>query len=108
MIDIEFSVLIPNYTCRNEVPLAEQTGQIVPLGLWILRRACTEMADFNAHRERSLPVSVNLSYLQFVTESVLLDGGGGSDRNPGAAARPGPETLRYITGVSVCPTDASG
>jgi hypothetical protein len=73
-----------------------------------------------------------------VTESVLLDGtapvvelmatlnyrhrsgrdyhgsphghdrGGGRDRNPGAAARPGPETLRYTTGVSVRTTDASG
>jgi len=84
------------------IPLAEQTGQIVPLGLWILKQACIEIADLNTHRERGLRVAVNISSLQFirngflddvrsilketglppqlleleVTESVLLDGAG--------------------------------
>jgi diguanylate cyclase (GGDEF)-like protein/PAS domain S-box-containing protein len=53
------------------IPLAEQTGQIVPLGLWVLRQACTEMADFNAHRERAFPVAVNISSLQFVRDGFL-------------------------------------
>jgi diguanylate cyclase (GGDEF)-like protein/PAS domain S-box-containing protein len=55
------------------IPLAEQTGQIVPLGLWILRQACAEMADFNAHRERALPVAVNISSLQFIRDGFLDD-----------------------------------
>jgi len=55
------------------ISLAEQTGQIVPLGLWILRQACAEMADFNAHRERPLPVAVNISSLQFVRDGFLDD-----------------------------------
>ncbi len=55
------------------IPLAEQTGQIVPLGLWILKQACTEMADFNAHRERALRVAVNVSSLQFVRDGFLDD-----------------------------------
>jgi len=55
------------------IPLAEQTGQIVPLGLWILRQACTEIADLNAHRERGLRVAVNISSLQFIRDSFLDD-----------------------------------
>jgi EAL domain-containing protein (putative c-di-GMP-specific phosphodiesterase class I) len=55
------------------IPLAEQTGQIVPLGLWILKQACSEMADFNAHRERVLPVAVNISSLQFIRDGFLDD-----------------------------------
>jgi len=55
------------------IPLAEQTGQIVPLGLWILKQACAEMADFNAHRGQALPVAVNISSLQFVRDGFLDD-----------------------------------
>jgi diguanylate cyclase (GGDEF)-like protein/PAS domain S-box-containing protein len=55
------------------IPLAEQTGQIVPLGLWILKQACTEMADFNAHGKRALRVAVNISSLQFVRDGFLDD-----------------------------------
>jgi len=55
------------------IPLAEQTGQIVPLGLWILEQACAEMADFNAHRGQALPVAVNISSLQFVRDGFLDD-----------------------------------
>jgi EAL domain-containing protein (putative c-di-GMP-specific phosphodiesterase class I) len=55
------------------IPLAEQTGQIVPLGLWILQQACTEMTDFNAHRGQALPVAVNISSRQFVRDGFLDD-----------------------------------
>lgn len=55
------------------IPLAEQTGQIVPLGLWVLRRACQEIAHFNADRERGLRVAVNISSLQFVRDGFLDD-----------------------------------
>jgi len=55
------------------ISLAEQTGQIVPLGLWILRQACAEMADFNTNRERALRVAVNISSLQFIRDGFLDD-----------------------------------
>lgn len=55
------------------IPLAERTGQIIPLGLWILRQACIEMAEFNARRESELPVAINISSLQFIRDGFLDD-----------------------------------
>ncbi|SFV15358.1 diguanylate cyclase (GGDEF) domain-containing protein [Methylobacterium sp. 174MFSha1.1] len=43
------------------VPIAEETGMIVPLGEWVLRQACREAARWPT----SLRVSVNLSPVQF-------------------------------------------
>ncbi len=49
------------------IPLAEETGLIVPLGLWVLEQACLQTAAW--HREfptaPPLVVSVNLSPRQF-------------------------------------------
>jgi len=55
------------------IPLAEQTGQIVPLGHWILRRACRDMVMLNAERAQALPVAVNISSLQFNRDGFLED-----------------------------------
>ncbi len=43
------------------IPIAEETGLIVPLGEWILREACQEAARWPSH----VSVAVNLSPLQF-------------------------------------------
>jgi len=43
------------------IPLAEETGLIVPLGEWVLRQACTEAAKW----PENLKVAVNLSPVQF-------------------------------------------
>jgi diguanylate cyclase (GGDEF)-like protein len=53
------------------IPLAEETGLIVPIGEWVLATAC---ARTNAWQGRGLPklsVAVNLSARQF-TDSMLL------------------------------------
>ena len=48
------------------VPLAEETGLIVPIGLWVLREACQRASGWNATRSATtqLTVSVNLSARQ--------------------------------------------
>jgi diguanylate cyclase (GGDEF)-like protein len=44
------------------IPLAEQTGLIVPLGEWVLRQSCQQMAHWNASRPgEPLYLSVNVS-----------------------------------------------
>ena len=43
------------------IPLAETTGLIVPLGEWILQRACADAASWPAH----LKLAINISALQF-------------------------------------------
>jgi diguanylate cyclase (GGDEF)-like protein/PAS domain S-box-containing protein len=83
------------------IPIAEETGLIVPLGNWVLNEACRQMAEWNRGNEHlGLRVSVNVSSLQLthpdfvsqvgqalqnaglpassltleVTESVLMEG----------------------------------
>ncbi|EWG99913.1 putative bifunctional diguanylate cyclase/phosphodiesterase [Halomonas sp. BC04] len=53
------------------IPIAEQTGQIIPLGRWVLRQACQSLADLRAKGERVLPVAVNISSLQFHRDGFL-------------------------------------
>jgi EAL domain-containing protein (putative c-di-GMP-specific phosphodiesterase class I) len=43
------------------VPLAEETGLIIPIGDWVLRRACVDAAKWPAN----ISVAVNLSPMQF-------------------------------------------
>ena len=43
------------------IPLAERTGLIIPLGEWVLRQACEQMASWNADRTDALYLSVNVS-----------------------------------------------
>ncbi len=54
------------------IPLAEETGLIVPMGRWILRTACAQAAEWRA---RGVPVamSVNLSAKQMENDQLLSD-----------------------------------
>jgi diguanylate cyclase (GGDEF)-like protein len=54
------------------IPLAEETGLIVPIGEWVLRTACAEAAKWPGH----LKIAVNLSPAQFRSKklvAVVLD-----------------------------------
>jgi diguanylate cyclase (GGDEF)-like protein/PAS domain S-box-containing protein len=48
------------------IPIAEETGLILPLGEWVLRQACADAATLPAH----VKVAVNLSPVQFVGGEV--------------------------------------
>ena len=50
------------------IPLAEESGLIVPLGEWVLRRACDDAASWPA----DIKVAVNLSPVQF-KQAELFD-----------------------------------
>jgi EAL domain-containing protein (putative c-di-GMP-specific phosphodiesterase class I) len=48
------------------IPLAEETGLIVPIGEWVLRTACAQLQDWREQAGLShLDISVNLSAHQF-------------------------------------------
>jgi len=49
------------------IPLAEETGLIVPLGEWVLRQACAEAARW----PDPITVAVNLSPVQFRNRSLV-------------------------------------
>jgi diguanylate cyclase (GGDEF)-like protein/PAS domain S-box-containing protein len=48
------------------IKIAEETGLIVPLGEWVLRQACFDLARWRASGHADLRVSVNLSPQQFL------------------------------------------
>lgn len=65
------------------IPLAEETGLIIPIGNWVLRAACAQLARWDALPEtRHLTMAVNVSASQFrqpdfvqsVSEIVRLSG----------------------------------
>jgi diguanylate cyclase len=47
------------------IPLAEKSGLIVPLGIWVLNEACRQMSEWHAAGHRQWTISVNLSAVQF-------------------------------------------
>jgi diguanylate cyclase (GGDEF)-like protein/PAS domain S-box-containing protein len=47
------------------VPVLEETGLIVPVGEWVIRRACEDLRTWLGLGLRVLPVAVNLSARQF-------------------------------------------
>ncbi|GAA2857284.1 hypothetical protein Acy02nite_66590 [Actinoplanes cyaneus] len=70
------------------IPIAEATGLIVPLGLWVLREACRQAVEWsNAAGGRPLKMSVNVSVRQFdqpdfteTVAAVLAETGMPADR----------------------------
>ncbi|EKE77920.1 signaling protein [Gallaecimonas xiamenensis 3-C-1] len=46
------------------IPVAEDTGLILPLGEWVLRTACAQTAAWHREGRLAVPVAVNLSAIQ--------------------------------------------
>jgi diguanylate cyclase (GGDEF)-like protein/PAS domain S-box-containing protein len=81
------------------VPLAEETGLIVPIGWWVLREACRQMQVWRTQfpERTGLTVSVNLSTRQFMQPDLLDQ----VDRALEAAGLPGQALQLEITESAV-------
>ena len=55
------------------IPIAEQTGVIVPMGAWILETACTQMRELDATGTGGLDLSVNVSVRQLVEPGFVTE-----------------------------------
>ncbi|MGA3050106.1 MAG: EAL domain-containing protein [Terracidiphilus sp.] len=55
------------------IPVAEDSGLILPIGAWVLREACMQAKTWIDAGMRPITMSVNVSPLQFRTEEFLND-----------------------------------
>ena len=75
------------------IPLAEETGLIIPIGRWVLREGCRQARRMRdaLPRDAALTMSINLSVKQLQHSDVIADvrrrRAGGGDRPLGAHAR---------------------
>jgi diguanylate cyclase (GGDEF)-like protein len=55
------------------IPVAEETGFIVPLGRWVLFEACEQLAAWSGRADGPLTMSVNLSRRQLISPQLADD-----------------------------------
>jgi diguanylate cyclase (GGDEF)-like protein len=65
----EYGILPPG----QFIPLAEETGLIVPMGRWALQAACEQNMAWQRRGLRQVSVAVNLSPRQFTDDNLLHD-----------------------------------
>lgn len=53
------------------IPLAEETGLIIPLGEWVLKQACLQNKDWQKKGFAPINMGVNLSALQFKQKNLI-------------------------------------
>lgn len=53
------------------IPLAEETGLIVPMGYWVMARACHDLNQLSRRGFDSVHIAVNVSFRQFQDSQLL-------------------------------------
>jgi diguanylate cyclase (GGDEF)-like protein/PAS domain S-box-containing protein len=86
------------------IPLAEETGLIIPMGRWVLETACAEGVLLHTRfpRPEPLAMSVNLSVRQLQSESIVADVRGALEKS---GLTPGALVLEITESVMMADTD---
>ncbi|QJR36403.1 putative bifunctional diguanylate cyclase/phosphodiesterase [Gemmatimonas groenlandica] len=79
--DIIGAEALVRWMCRDRgtvppglfIPIAEETGLIVPIGRWVLRRACREAKRWTDERGLPVRITVNLSGRQLQEPGIVED-----------------------------------
>jgi diguanylate cyclase (GGDEF)-like protein/PAS domain S-box-containing protein len=53
------------------IPILEENGLIVPIGEWVMRRACQQSMEWQRQGIRPVPLTVNLSPRQFMNRGLI-------------------------------------
>jgi diguanylate cyclase (GGDEF)-like protein/PAS domain S-box-containing protein len=80
------------------IPLAEETGLIVPIGRWVLQEGCRQARDLRRRFPSDAPpsISINLSVKQLFSPDIVADVAGAL---AGAELQPGALTLEITESV---------
>ena len=62
-----------NISPAEFIPLAEETGLIMPLGRWVLKQACRQMKDWIDDGMEPITMAVNCSPVQFIRGNMIKD-----------------------------------
>ncbi len=54
------------------IPIAEETGLIVPIGRWVLKQACWQGVEWQRQGLRPFSIAVNISARQFVSKELVF------------------------------------
>lgn len=60
-----------NVTPTEFIPIAEESGLIIPIGEWVLARACRQLKTWQDEGLHDLMVSINVSVLQLLRGNLL-------------------------------------
>ncbi len=55
------------------IPLAEETGLIIPIGQWVMEQACQQTRVWHQQALNPIRVAVNIAHRQFNSGSLMLD-----------------------------------
>ena len=65
----ELGMITPDYF----IPIAEETGMILPMGNWVVKKACEQVKNWRNLGWPNICVTINVSARQFKSDSSLLE-----------------------------------